>query len=104
MCIAPTELMIKTLETRFKKYPSTMTPEEMGAIGGFGEPGRLELKTGLPYVKLEVFTKTLPTLTFNHRPSMGGVRKATNKERVETELPFWGKASDLWNRMYDGNG
>ncbi len=106
MCIAPTKLLIETLLARFIKYPPIvpgvgMTPDQ---LNGFGEPGRYEWKLGLPTVKMEVFNQTIPTLTFNHRPSMGGVRVRSQHEQMETELPNWGKASDLWKRFYDGEG
>jgi hypothetical protein len=100
MCIAPTDLMIKTLEDRFSKFPKVMTPEEMGAAGGFGEPGRLEGRMGLPPVKMEIFSTVTPTLVFNHRPSVGGVRKITSRDVVQEQLPFWGRASDLWDTFY----
>ena len=100
MCIAPTALMVETLERRFEKFPKLLSNEEMGAIGGFGEPGKFEFRYGLPEVKREAFETKIPTLVFNHRPSVGGVRKVTAKDTVKEELPYWGKASDLWNRMY----
>lgn len=101
MCIAPRELLIDTLETRFRKFPNHMTPEEMGACGGFGEPGRLELKMGLPKVKMITFNTHDPTLVFNHRPSVGGVRKVTDRDTVRKELTRWGSASSLWTKVYE---
>lgn len=101
MCIAPTELMISTLEDRFKKYPNVLTREEMG-ITGFGEPGKFEARMGLPIVKMETFMVDPPTLTFNHRPSVGGVRKVLHKDTMMKELKYWGPATLLWERMYNG--
>ena len=99
MCIAPTDLMVKTLETRFEKY----TKEEYSGIEKipfFGEPGRYEIMLGLPVVKRVHFTTELPTLTFNHRPSYGGVRRLLPTDTVKEELPHWGRASDLWKGIY----
>jgi len=101
MCMAPTALMIETLETRFEKFPNVMSRAEMGAVGGFGEPGRLEARMGLPPVKLEVFNTINPTLVFNHRPSVGGIRKVTNRDIVRNNLDPWGNAIDLWVKMYE---
>lgn len=100
MCIAPTKLMVDTLEKRFEKFPRIMSREEMGAVGGFGEPGKFEVKYGLPEVKIERFSTKIPTLVFNHRPSVGGVRKITEKDTVVKDLPYWGNAKELWERMW----
>ncbi len=94
MCIASTDLMIKTLELRFEKYPES----EMG------EPGKTEQQFDLPQVKMETFCTKIPTLTFNHRPSIGGVRKLMSKDILRNELPDWGIASELWHKMYSGDG
>lgn len=101
MCVAPTKLMVDTLVQRFERFPKVMTREEMG-VYGFGEPGKFEDRYGLPTVKVESFRSTIPTLTFNHRPSVGGVRKITSRDKIVSTLPHWGKASDLWKGMYDG--
>lgn len=92
MCIAPTELMIDTLETRFAKY-SECTPH-------FGEPGRFEHKLGLPAVKIDSFRTKIPTLTFVHRPSLSGKRKLFPNDVIEKILPHWGSATELWDRIY----
>ena len=94
MCIAPTQLMIDTLETRFAKYP------ECAPISHFGEPGRFEHKLGLPSVKIDSFRTEIPTLTFTHRPSLGGKRKLSPRDLIEKELPYWGSAKELWDRIY----
>ncbi len=98
MCIAPTELMVKTLETRFEKYPTK--PE---SLIGFGEPGRYDHRLGLERPKSDKFRTKIPTLTFVHKPSMGGVRRVMHKiDIVEKEIPYWGNAIELWNRIYGG--
>lgn len=101
MCIAPTRLMIDTLEKRFEKYPRIMPREE---LVGFGEPGRSEFKLGLPPVDWEIFNTDQPTIVFNHRPSVGGVRKILPNDKILHELPHWGKAIDLWQSTYGDGG
>jgi len=100
MCIASRELMVETLEKRFEKYPDPLIREK-GELIGFGEPGRSEAKLGLPGVKMETFNTRIPTLVFNHRPSVGGVRKLLKRDTVKKELPYWGEANDLWKRMWN---
>ncbi len=97
MGIAPTELMVDTLTKRFAKFPQLLPREQ---LAGFGEPGRFENKLGLPTVKMETFVTQTPTLVFNHRPSVGGVRKLLTRDVVKDELPYWGKASEIWEKMY----
>jgi len=98
MCIASTELMIKTLEGRFEKFPAQ--PEN---LIGFMEPGRYDYKMGFEQPKSDGFYTQIPTLTFVHRPSLGGVRQVSRGDEVKSELPYWGKASELWERIYNGS-
>lgn len=95
-CIAPTELMIWTLEERFNKYPVK------GSQIGWGEPGRYERKLGLTPVKAYSFLTDIPNLTFAHRGSLGGVRRVGPSDITKEELPYWGKAKDLWEKMWNG--
>ncbi len=101
-CIAPTELMIKTLEIRFAKFPplpdgSHLLRENLVA---FGEPGRYEERRGLPRVNLETFTSNPVPLTFSHRKSVGGSRKILPRDTVMDSLPYWGRAEELWKYYY----
>lgn len=97
-CIANRELMVDTLETRYKKFPNFLC-EAKGELVGFGEPGRSEKRLGLPVVKLTTFETPTPVLVFDHRGSMGGVRKVSPTDHVETELKGWGSAISLWEMM-----
>ena len=103
MCITPTELLIKTLEKRFEKYPPLPNNDHLKLknLVGFGEPGRCEAKLGLPIIPMEIFTTNAPTMTFSHRESVGGVRKIMAKDCISTDNLYWGKASDLWEKFYD---
>ncbi len=101
MCIAPTALMVETLTKRFEKFPNLLQ-RETGDLIGFGEPGRSEVKLGLPEVKMEIFQTRIPTLVFNHRPSVGGVRRILRRDKIERKLPQWGEAHKLWEQMWNG--
>ena len=92
MCIAPRELLIRTLEERFEKFPVPL--DRVGATG-WGEPGKVEERLGLPIVKLLTFRTNAPTITFNHR-GLGGRRKILPTDIVSDELPEWGRADELW--------
>lgn len=96
-CIANRELMINTLETRFKKYNTPLVMRH------FGEPGRYELQIGLPFVKMEIVKTEQAILTFNHRTSIGGKRKHLPNDKFEKELPIWGNSEDLWNKFYNNS-
>ena len=97
MCIAPRELLIDTLTKRFEKYPNILPKSE---LKGFGEPGRYEPILGLPRVKRESFKTEPCTITFNHRPSMGGIRKVLDRHPRKESLPYWGNAKELRSRIY----
>ncbi len=95
-CIAPTDLLHRTLDERFCKYP------EKGTQIGWGEPGRYERLLGLPLVKAEKARIRIPNLTFAHRGSLGGVRRIGPQDRTEPELPYWGRAREVWEKYWDG--
>ena len=102
-CIAPTDLMIPTLETRFEKYPNLLDRMECGRIR-FAEPGRSEETLELPLVRLKRFETKPPVLVFNHRPSIGGVRRVyfegSRRDILADTLDYWGPAADLWSNMH----
>lgn len=95
-CIAPTELMIETLGKRFEKYPLK------GSEIAWGEPGRYERKLGLSYVEALPFKTDIPNITFAHDRSLGGSRRIGPNDIRVKELPFWGNAQELRDRMWDG--
>jgi hypothetical protein len=102
MCIAPTDLLVNTLRLRFEKYPPLDDKSHLKEenLIGFGEPGKSEHKLGLPVIGLEIFRTKEPTLTFNHRPSLGGVRRMMQGDIFKDEIAIWGKASDLWKEYF----
>lgn len=93
-CIAPVELMIRTLELRFEKYPIPIVMPK------WGEPGRHEKMIGLPVVNMDIANTKIPVLTFNHRTSIGGRRRFLPHDTFKTELSYWGKSQDIWDKMY----
>lgn len=98
-CIANTKLLVDTLELRFQKFPDFMPREK---CSGFSEPGRHEHYLGLPIVKMQLFKTIIPTLTFNHRPSCGGMRKLMNYQKgtVTEVIEPWGRGKDLWETIH----
>lgn len=97
MCICNRELLIDTLETRFRKFPVPLSRSE--AVG-WAEPGRYEHYLKLPRVGIEWFISEVASVTFNHKPSLGGRRKAGPDDVIREELPYWGKAAELWQRIH----
>jgi hypothetical protein len=88
--------MVKTLQTRFEKYPVK------GSQIGWGEPGRHEEYLRLPPVKAYSFQTEIPNITFAHDKGLGGMRRTAPSDTIQFELPYWGSAKDLWKRMWDG--
>jgi hypothetical protein len=100
MCIAPTKLLINTLEERFRKFPELLPKEK---LTGFGEPGRDRTKKFMNEdVKIETFKSVVPTVCFNHYTGLGGRRRIMAKDTVVKYLLPWGKAEDLW-KEYTAN-
>lgn len=99
MCIAPRELLIETLEERFAKYPQPV-PHDVAKKTGWGEPGRYEKNLGLTRRKMEYFDSPEPSVTFNHSESLMGRRQVQPTDIIKTDLPPWGNATELWNRIH----
>ncbi len=99
MCIAPTELMVKTLEIRFEKYPNQESADRMKM--GMAEPGRKEKEWGLPPVKAITFeSQGIANLTFRHGLSLSISRSKVRSDIRQPELPGWGNAKDLWQTIH----
>jgi hypothetical protein len=100
-CIVETETLINTLRPRFIKYPTQ--PESLRMQRYFQEPGRDDMKFGIPNAKVELFKTKIPILTFNFFAGLGG--KKISREHtpiVEIELEPWGNCLELkkhfWGR------
>jgi len=96
-CIAPTKLMVETLEKRFEKYP-TLLPREQ--LAGFCEPGRRERRIGLPWVKMTTFKTSIPVLVFNRFGGLGGKRRVKDTDLIVKDHEYWGSAADLWRKFH----
>ena len=99
MLIAPRDLLIETLEERFAKFPEPIDHETAKATG-WGEPGRYEKNLGLAPRRREYFDTVRPCVTFNHTASLMGRRKVLESDVLRDDLPPWGEANDLWNRIH----
>lgn len=97
MCIAPRDLLVSTLCTRFAKFPRPLSKPE---LTGFGEPGRKDNLLGLVRPKIMVFETKIPTITFNHHESMGGLRMRLASDIVYVDHPYWGPAKNLWRNIH----
>lgn len=95
-CVAPRQLIIDALEERFKKYPKPI----LRGIPQPAEPGKHDEKFNLTLRKIQTIDTTLPIVTFNHRPSMGGLRKILKSDIIKMDIPYWGNAKQLWDRIY----
>lgn len=99
MCICSRELLIETLEERFVKYPNPV-PHEVAKKTGWGEPGRYEKNLGVTRRKLEYFRAEEPSVTFNHSESLMGRRRVNAGDVIRQDLPPWGRADELWERIH----
>lgn len=95
-CIAPRQLIIDALEERFAMYPKPFPRK----VPQPAEPGKHDKKFNLTPRKIKIVDTTLPIVTFNHRPSMGGLRKILKSDTIKTDIPHWGDATQLWNKIY----
>jgi hypothetical protein len=98
-CVVERELLIETLELRFKAYPEH--PPGRWAWRHFGEPGKCEgkLLKDLPLVKFKRCTTVNGCVTINHRDSLGGKRQTSDVDRWESSLTYFGKADDVWKKL-----
>lgn len=99
-CIVSTDLMIKTLETKFERFPDPITERYDPRLRGWGEPGRYEWYLNLPRVEMTYFRTDSPIITFNHKMGLGGFRKVKEKDIIKEILEPWGKAQTIWDRYH----
>lgn len=92
--IAPRELVIKSLEERFEKYPDG-TPD-----GLTGELGRYKSQRDLgvtPYPAVAFYT-TIPVVNFSHPNALCPLEQSQQKRRGFVrayDIPEWGHAKNL---------
>lgn len=96
-CIVRREAMIKTLEERFKKYPTPDLPFDIFHYH-WGEPGRHENHLGITPVPSERFLAKVPHIVFSTPEALAfsnlGTRKA-HGNMIAYEVEPWGKVEDI---------
>lgn len=93
------ELLIETLIERFAKFPHPV-PDPVLIPMGFGEPGRYEKHLGLTPRTRAYFVSDEANITFNHSESIRGIRRVNPGDIIKYDLPPWGKADELWERIH----
>jgi hypothetical protein len=97
-CIASTALMVEALRERFAKFPTPSTDRKQ--LNGWGEPGRYEENLGLPQRALLYFETSAPVVSFDHKPSLGGIRRRGAGDVIQDDLPPWGNGRELWSVVH----
>ena len=96
--IGSRDLLSKTLEERYSKYPvlEEIPPDIIKYY--WGEPGRFEDHLGISKVPNIEFESSIPVVAFSTPEALAylglGRRKAHDPNQTE-EIPYWGKASDI---------
>jgi len=92
MCAAPREMLLNTLEERYKKYPTVESIPPVVYKYYWGEPGRFEDHLGISKVPTEKWECLIPSLTFFTEESLGfqglGKRKALGEIQTEYLEPY----------------
>jgi len=103
MCAAPRELLLNTLEERYRKYPSIESIPESIYKYYWGEPGRFEDHLGISKVQTEKWECPIPSLTFFTEKSLGfqglGKRKALGEMRTDILEPY-GSVKEVYEHFY----
>lgn len=96
--LGSTEVLLKTLEERYKKYPTVESIPPRLYEFYFGEPGRFESHLGLSRVPTIKYECPVPHVQFSTPEAFGfkhlGTRKKHGNIRVESLEP-WGSAKDI---------
>lgn len=102
-CTAPREMLLNTLEERYRKYPTLESvPPEIYKYY-WGEPGRFEDHLGISKVPTEKWECKVPSVSFCTPEALGfqylGKRKALGPIQTKTLEP-WGTAESV-KRIYE---
>jgi hypothetical protein len=93
--ICPRELVIKSLEERFNKYPQGTPEKQTGEIGR----ERIERHLGLTPVKtVEFYSKDAAIININHVYGLDDRQRRKHKTLgtiLAVEIPRWGHAAEL---------
>jgi hypothetical protein len=97
-CIAERDVLIRTLEERYAKYPVLEDIPQDIIKYYWGEPGRFEDHLEISKVKTETYFSTVPSIIFSTPEALGfehlGTRKAHGSVTKEV-LPYWGTAQNV---------
>ena len=94
-------LMVDALVEKFHRHPIPPPSTDVAKKAGWGEPGRYEKNLKLTPRKLERFKWTeRANVTWNHSDSLMGRRRVNPGDVIVEELPPWGNATDLWERIH----
>jgi hypothetical protein len=100
--IAPRDLLIESLEERFRKFRDV--PDDQIPISFWGDPGRYEKQLGVKVREIECFAAPEPSIVFSHEHAFGYLSRGQRKsvgEFPRTELPMWGSAEkvmEIWKQ------
>lgn len=104
MCTAPREMLLNTLEERYRKYPCIESIPERIYKYYWGEPGRFEDHLGISKVQTEKWECPIPSVTFFTEESLGfqglGKRKALGELQTEVLEPY-GSVRSMYEAFYD---
>lgn len=92
--ICERELFIEAMEERFAKWP---VDEDIN-LSNWAEPGKYEKNLGVTVRPTEEFYVNPPNIVFSHDKELSFGNLGTKKRLGEfraTEIPYWGKASDV---------
>jgi len=92
--ICERQMLIDYLEERFRLHPDDSKID----INIYGEPGKYDNQLGTTPYPSQDFYCNPPNIVFSHQTNLQfaglGTRKALGQIRA-TEVPYWGKASDI---------
>lgn len=98
--ICERDLYIATMEERYAKYPDSKNyPRHF-----FGEPGRYERALGVKEHKIGEFMTDPPIIRISHEGDCYGWQAMGTRKKMGPikayDVPYWGKASELLERIY----
>lgn len=101
-CISTTDLLLKNLRRKFRKYSTEPLPREVKwQKKRWQEPGRTERILGLHSVEVEYFKTKEPIIVFNRMGSLSGRQCRNGVQRIETNCLYpFGSAQVLWSKFW----
>lgn len=96
--ICERELFIHAMEERFLRWPDDSKVD----LGLWAEPGKYERQLDVSTQETEDFWTNPPNIAFSHETALAFANLGTRKRMGElraTEIPHWGKASEI-RRIY----